>query len=166
MNTFNETNYLADLDFSATGKSAEGKEFTARAQSLFFPGNLLTGIRVGYYQNLKDQVNAELALVDFQGKPASGEVRVTLYKEYYEKSPAQAEKSIRPRRCIHRKDQDPHLPRSGSRPLYPALRHPRRQRPRCFDLGQFLRLGQRLFRPGRPAPDRIRAIDTCTAGKR
>lgn len=86
MTRFNETNFLAKIGFFATGKSAEGKEFTARAQSLFFPGKLLTGIHVGYYQNLKDQVKAELALVDSQGKPASGEVRVTLYREYYEKS--------------------------------------------------------------------------------
>jgi len=86
MSQFKETNFLAGLGFYATGKSTEGKEFTARAQSLFFPGKLLTGIRVGYYQNLKDQVNAELALVDFQGKPASSEARVTLYMEYYESS--------------------------------------------------------------------------------
>jgi len=85
MNTFKKTNYLANLNFSTTGKSAEGKEFTTRAQSLFFPGKLLTGIHVSYYQNLKNEVNAELALVDFQGKPASGEIRVTLYQRYYEK---------------------------------------------------------------------------------
>jgi uncharacterized protein YfaS (alpha-2-macroglobulin family) len=81
---FNKTNYLADLDFSATGRSAEGKEFTARAKSLFFPGKLLTGIHVGYYQNLKEPAKAELFLVDPQGRPASGEIRVTLYREYYE----------------------------------------------------------------------------------
>ncbi len=86
MNEFKETNYLADLHFSATGRSAEGKEFTARALSLFFPGNLLTGIHVGYYQNLKEQVKADLALVDFQGKPASGEIRVSLYRGYYKNS--------------------------------------------------------------------------------
>lgn len=85
MKTFKQTNYLARIHFSATGRSAEGKEFTARAQSLFFPGKLLTGIHVGYYQNLKDQVNADLALVDFQGKPVSGEISLTLYQEYYEK---------------------------------------------------------------------------------
>ncbi len=72
MKTFRQTNYLARLFFSATGRSAEGKEFTARADSLFFPGNLLTGIRVGYYQNLKEPVNAELALVDAQGKAGFG----------------------------------------------------------------------------------------------
>ncbi|MFH2107936.1 MAG: Ig-like domain-containing protein [Chrysiogenia bacterium] len=86
MSKLKKTNFLAKLGFSATGKSAEGKEFTARAQSLFFPGKLLTGIHIGYYQNLKEQVNAKLALVDFQGKPVSGEVRVTLYRQYYEKS--------------------------------------------------------------------------------
>ena len=86
MRDFKETNFLAKLGFFTTGKSAEGKEFTAQAHSLFFPGKLLTGIQVGYYQNLKDQINAELALVDFQEKPVSGEVRVTLYREYYEKS--------------------------------------------------------------------------------
>ncbi|HEX7501859.1 MAG TPA: carboxypeptidase regulatory-like domain-containing protein [Acidobacteriota bacterium] len=86
MKTFKNVNYLADLYFSATGRSAEGKEFTARAQSIFFPGNLLTGIRVDYYQNFKNQIKAELALVDFQGKPASGEIRVTLYQQYYEKN--------------------------------------------------------------------------------
>jgi uncharacterized protein YfaS (alpha-2-macroglobulin family) len=84
MKEFNKTNYLADLHFSTTGKSAEGKEFTARSQSLFFPGKLLSGIRVGYYQNLKEPVKAELALVDFQGKPATGEIRVTLYQEHFE----------------------------------------------------------------------------------
>jgi uncharacterized protein YfaS (alpha-2-macroglobulin family) len=84
MARFNETNYLADLNFSVTGRSAEGKEFTARAQSIFFPGDRLTGIHVGYYQNLKQTVNAELALVDFQGKPAAGEIRVTLYQRNYE----------------------------------------------------------------------------------
>jgi len=84
MNAFKKVNYLADLNFSVTGRSAEGKEFTARARSVFFPGNLLTGIRVDYYQNLRDQVKAELALVDFQGKPASGQIRVTLYQEYHE----------------------------------------------------------------------------------
>ncbi|MBE0664212.1 MAG: hypothetical protein IH584_00210, partial [Candidatus Aminicenantes bacterium] len=77
MKTFKATNYLAGLNFSVTGKSAEGKEFTVRAKSIFFPGNLLTGIHIGRYQNLKDPVKAELALVDFQGKPASGEIRVT-----------------------------------------------------------------------------------------
>ncbi len=86
MTKFKETNFLAHLGFFATGKSAEGKEFTAQAKSFFFPGKLLTGIRVGYYQNLKEQVNAELALVDYLGKPASGEIRVTLYREYDEKS--------------------------------------------------------------------------------
>jgi uncharacterized protein YfaS (alpha-2-macroglobulin family) len=84
MNTFKKTNYLANLNFSATGRSAEGKEFTARAHSIFFPGNRLTGIHIGYYQNLKDQVNADLALVDFQGKPAAGEIRVSLYQMFYE----------------------------------------------------------------------------------
>jgi uncharacterized protein YfaS (alpha-2-macroglobulin family) len=86
MNIFKNINYLADLHFEATGRSAEGKEFTARAQSIFFPGNLLTGIRVGHYQNLKDQVKAELALVNFQGKPDSGEIRVFLYEEFLEKN--------------------------------------------------------------------------------
>jgi len=84
MSIFKETNYLATLGFSTTGRSAEGKEFTARKHSLYFPGNYLTGIHIGYYQNLKEQVNAELALVDFEGKPISSEVRVTLYREYYE----------------------------------------------------------------------------------
>ena len=84
MSSFPRTNHLADLHFSTTGKTAEGKEFTARARSLFFPGNFLTGIRVGYYQNLKDEVKASLALVDFTGKPVSGEIRVTLYREHYE----------------------------------------------------------------------------------
>ncbi len=84
MNAFSRTNFLADLHFSATGKSAEGKEFTARAISLYFPGDRVTGIRVGYYQNLKEQVKTDLALVDFQGKPVSGEIRVTLYHEHYE----------------------------------------------------------------------------------
>ncbi len=92
MSSFLRTNHLADIHFSTTGKTAEGKEFTARARSLFFPGNLLTGIRVGYYQNLKDEVKADLALVDSQGKPFSGEVDVTLYKEYYEKSKRQLKK--------------------------------------------------------------------------
>ncbi len=86
MADFKETNFLAKLGFFATGKSAEGKEFTAQAQSLFFPGNLLTGIHIDFYQNLKGPIKSELALVDFQGKPASGEIRVTLYREYYEKS--------------------------------------------------------------------------------
>lgn len=85
MTDFKATNFLANLGFFATGKSAEGKEFTARAQSLFFPGKLLTGIHVDYYQNLKNPINAELALIDFEGKPASGEIRVTLFREYYEK---------------------------------------------------------------------------------
>ena len=86
MADFKVTNFLAKLGFFATGKSAEGKEFTAQAQSLFFPGKLLTGIHVDYYQDLKEPIHAELALVDFQGKPASSEIRVTLYREYYEKS--------------------------------------------------------------------------------
>ena len=84
MSTFKKTNYLANLNYSVTGRSSEGKEFTARAMSVFFPGNLLTGIRVGHYQNLKEPVSAELALVDFQGKPASGEISVSLYQQYYE----------------------------------------------------------------------------------
>ena len=96
MKTFKNVNYLANLHFEATGRSAEGKEFTARARSIFFPGNLLTGIRIGYYQNLKDQVKAELALVDFQGKPASGEIRVTLYQEYYENSQRRLKKVAGP----------------------------------------------------------------------
>ena len=85
MARFKETNFLADLGFYAIGKSAEGKEFTAGAKSLFFPGKLLTGIRVDSYQNLKEKVNAELALVDFKGKPAAGEIRVTIYQIYNEK---------------------------------------------------------------------------------
>jgi uncharacterized protein YfaS (alpha-2-macroglobulin family) len=84
LTAFNKTNYLANLGFSATGKSNEGKEFTASTRSLFFPGNLLTGIRVGFYQNLNDTINTTLALVDAQGKPVSGEIRVSLYQEYYE----------------------------------------------------------------------------------
>jgi uncharacterized protein YfaS (alpha-2-macroglobulin family) len=84
MSSFKKTHYLANLSFSVTGRSAEGKEFTARALSLFFPGDLLTGIQIGHYQNLAEPVNAELALVDFQGKPASGEIRVSLYQQYYE----------------------------------------------------------------------------------
>ena len=85
LNKFQTTNYVAGIDFSTTGKSAEGKEFTARASSLYFPGNLLTGIRVDFYQNSREQVKADLALVDFQGKPVAGEIRVTLYRENYEK---------------------------------------------------------------------------------
>ena len=84
MSSFKKVNYIADLHFSATGNSAEGKEFTARAQSVFFPGSLVTGLRVEYFQNLNEKVNAELALVDFQGKPASGEIRVTLYQVFNE----------------------------------------------------------------------------------
>lgn len=84
LSRFARTNGLADLLFSATGKSAEGKEYTARARSLFFPGRLITGIRLGYYQNSREPIKAELALVDSQGKPASGEARVTLYKDLYE----------------------------------------------------------------------------------
>ena len=108
MNTFKKTNYLANLNYSATGRSAEGKEFTARAQSLFFPGKLLTGIRVGYYQNLKKQVNAELALVDFQGKPASGEIRVTLYQEYYEKHQRKLKKVSGPEDFISTRPKPTH----------------------------------------------------------
>lgn len=84
MSSFPATNHVADLAFAATGKSAEGKEFTARAHSLYFPGNQVTGIRVGYYQDLEGQIKADLALVDFQGKPIAGEIRVTLYRERYE----------------------------------------------------------------------------------
>lgn len=84
LSRFARTNYLADLLFSATGRSAEGKEYTSRARSLFFPGRLATGIRLGYYQNSREPIKAELTLVDSQGKPASGEVRVTLYKDFYE----------------------------------------------------------------------------------
>ncbi|MBN2346938.1 MAG: carboxypeptidase regulatory-like domain-containing protein, partial [Candidatus Aminicenantes bacterium] len=84
MSSFPQTNFLAGMDFSATGRSAEGKEFTARARSTYFPGDLVTGIRVGYYQNLKEKIKAELALVDPRGRTASGEVRVTLYREHYE----------------------------------------------------------------------------------
>jgi uncharacterized protein YfaS (alpha-2-macroglobulin family) len=83
MKAFSATNYLATLDFSATGKSAEGKEFTARTSSLYFPGDLAVGIRLGYYQTLREPVKAELALVDFLGKPAAGEIRVSLYQERY-----------------------------------------------------------------------------------
>ncbi|MCX6555373.1 MAG: carboxypeptidase regulatory-like domain-containing protein [Candidatus Aminicenantes bacterium] len=96
MNTFKETNHLAEIDFSATGKSAEGKEFTARTRSLHFPGNQLTGIHIGYYQNVKDPVNAELALVDSLGKPVSGEIRVTLYREFYEDYQRRLEKVAGP----------------------------------------------------------------------
>ncbi|MCX6558293.1 MAG: Ig-like domain-containing protein [Candidatus Aminicenantes bacterium] len=84
LKTFKKTNYLAGLLFTATGKSAEGKEFTARTQSVYFPGNYLTGIRIGYYHNLKERIDAELALVNFTGKPVSGKIRVTLYREIYE----------------------------------------------------------------------------------
>lgn len=84
LSRFARTNYLADLLFAATGRSAEGKEYTARARSLFFPGRLITGICLGYYQNSREPIRAELALVDSQGRPASGEVRVTLYKDLYE----------------------------------------------------------------------------------
>jgi uncharacterized protein YfaS (alpha-2-macroglobulin family) len=84
MSRFKDTNFAAKLGFSATGKSAEGKEFTSRAQSLFFPGKLLAGIHIGYYQDRKEEIEAELALVDHQGKPAAGEIRVTLYREYHE----------------------------------------------------------------------------------
>lgn len=86
LSRFARTNYLADLLFSATGRSAEGKEYTARARSLFFPGQLATGILLGYYQGSREPIKAGLALVDSQGKPASGEVRVTLYKDIYENS--------------------------------------------------------------------------------
>lgn len=85
LSRFARTNCLADLLFSATGRSAEGKEYTARARSLFFPGRLATGILLGYYQSSREPIKAELALVDSQGKPTSGEVRVTLYKDIYEK---------------------------------------------------------------------------------
>jgi len=84
MRAFTKTNYVARLRFAATGKSGEGKEFTARAQSNYFPGKQLTGIRVGFYQNLKDHVKADLALVDVQGKPVAGEIRVALYRENYD----------------------------------------------------------------------------------
>ncbi len=84
LSRFARTNYLADLLFAATGRSAEGKEYTARARSLFFPGRLATGILLGYYQSSREPIKAQLALVDSLGKPASGEVRVTLYKDLYE----------------------------------------------------------------------------------
>jgi len=84
LSRFARTNYLAELRFTATARSAEGKEFTARARSLFFPGRLAAGILLGYYQNSKEPVRAELALVDSLGRPASGEVRVTLYRDDYE----------------------------------------------------------------------------------
>jgi uncharacterized protein YfaS (alpha-2-macroglobulin family) len=84
MSSFAQTNYLANIDFSATGRSAEGKEYTARTRPLFFPGNMLAGIRVDYSQSAKEKINAELALVDPQGKPMSGEVRVSLYREVYQ----------------------------------------------------------------------------------
>ncbi|MCU0277008.1 MAG: Ig-like domain-containing protein, partial [Acidobacteria bacterium] len=96
MAVFRKTNFLADLHFTTTGRSAEGKEFTARAGSVYFPGSRLTGIHVGYYQNLKEQVGAELALVDFQGKPAAGEVRVTLYRETYDTHRRQLKKVAGP----------------------------------------------------------------------
>lgn len=97
LSRFSKTNYLAGLNLSATGKSAEGKEFTAYSRSLFFPGKRVTGIRLGYYQSLREPVKAELALVDSQGKPASGEVRATLYREHYQNSRRRLEKASEPR---------------------------------------------------------------------
>ena len=96
LSRFPKTNYLADLNLSATGKSAEGKEFTAYSRSLFFPGKRVTGIRLGYYQNLKEPVKAELALVDSLGEPASGEVRVTLYREHYQNNQRRLQKASEP----------------------------------------------------------------------
>jgi uncharacterized protein YfaS (alpha-2-macroglobulin family) len=97
LSRFPRTNYLADIHFPVTGRSAEGKEFTAYASSLFFPGRLATGIRLGYYHNLREPIQAELALVDIQGKPAAGEVRVSLYRERYENNRRRLEKAFEPR---------------------------------------------------------------------
>ncbi len=137
MKTFKATNYLAELHFSVTGKSAEGKEFTARAKSIFFPGNLLTGMHIGRYQNLKDPVKAELALVDFQGKPASGEIRVSLYQQFYEKNQWKLKKVAGPEDIYVDKIKT-HAFRVQKAGHY-VLRcdTPDAERPHCFDLGQF-----------------------------
>ena len=81
---FPKTNFISGLLFQAVGKSKEGKEFSATSRALFLPGERFTGIRVPYYNNLKQAIFADLILIDSAGREVSGEVTVSLFRRIYD----------------------------------------------------------------------------------
>ena len=80
---FPKTNFVSGLLFQAVGKSKEGKEFSATSRALFLPGERFAGIRIPYYNNLKQAIAADLILIDAAGKEVSGEVTVSLFRRIY-----------------------------------------------------------------------------------
>jgi len=74
-------NHAAGLQFSATGKSAEGKEYTASSSALILPGKRICGLKTPFYANAKSEIKAKMLLLDDMGRPATGTVLVSLYKQ-------------------------------------------------------------------------------------
>lgn len=92
-----KTNHLAQLQFSATAVSAEGKEVTARTAATFWPGKRAVGVRLPWWHNRRQPLKAELVLLDREGRTVSGEATLTLYRRMYENGNERIEQIGEPR---------------------------------------------------------------------
>lgn len=78
---FKQYNRLLGLSLEGRCISKEGKEVKTGDSFLYFPGSRAVGIDICHIINRGEPVDAHLIVVDSIGRPASGRVTVTLYKE-------------------------------------------------------------------------------------
>lgn len=76
-------NYLAELEFSVTGESAEGKEFSTSKPVGFFPGDRVIGINLPYFNTAGKPIQAKLAVIDNRGSLSNARADVTIFKNKF-----------------------------------------------------------------------------------
>lgn len=76
-------NYLAELEFSVTGESAEGKEFSTSKPVGFFPGDRVIGINLPNFNTAGKPIQAKLAVIDNRGRLSAANASITIFEPEY-----------------------------------------------------------------------------------
>lgn len=77
-------NCLTRLIVGAHVESEEGKDVWTDKKAEFFPGNRIVGIKVPYFTRANQPIEAKLAVVDPEGRPAGTKAVITIYKNAYD----------------------------------------------------------------------------------
>ncbi len=86
LSVFAKTNRACLLRLTTTAETAEGKEVSASREALFLPGERVCGIKMARYQPSREPLQGKLLLLDETGRPAAGQVTLSLFRVSYERS--------------------------------------------------------------------------------
>lgn len=77
---FQKLNYPCKLRLKIRGESREGKEFELWESTTYFPGKRIIGIKTPYFNKAKEEIKADIVMIDHSGKLSAGRGDVALFE--------------------------------------------------------------------------------------